>query len=94
MQQNNTTLKPMATKETAVSELYSEINALFTDLKDGTIGHQKFEFRKKALLQSCLAKEKQQMVDFVYAFHHNVDEASKAFIRDEFEKYYNETYIQ
>jgi hypothetical protein len=82
-----------ATKETAVSELYSEINSLFTDLKDGTIGHQSFESQKEALLESCLAKEKQQMVDFVYAFHHNVDEASKAFLRDEFENYYNENYI-
>lgn len=44
------------------------------------------------LVEQALALEKQQMKDFVTTFLSSASPAVNSFIRDEFEKYYNETF--
>jgi hypothetical protein len=50
------------------------------------------DFKFDSLIREAKAMEKQQMKDFVTTFLSSASPAVNNFIRDEFEKYYNETY--
>jgi hypothetical protein len=72
----------MESKETAVEWL---VESIFneSELKDSIL---------KLAIQQAKDLEKQQMKDFVTTFLSSASPAVNNFIRDEFEKYYNETY--
>jgi hypothetical protein len=69
-------------KQTAVEWL---VESIFneSELKDSIL---------KLAIQQAKELEKQQMKDFVTTFLSSASPAVNNFIRDEFEKYYNETY--
>ena len=69
-------------KQTAVGLL---VDTIFNevDLKDSIL---------KLAISQAKELEKQQMKDFVTTFLSSASPAVNSFIRDEFEKYYNETF--
>jgi len=54
--------------------------------------HVKIDIKNTVVFQQAKAMEKEQMKDFVTTFLSSASPAVNSFIRDEFEKYYNETY--
>lgn len=73
-----THMKKQTAVELLVDTIFNEV-----DLKDSIL---------KLAISQAKELEKQQMKDFVTTFLSSASPAVNSFIRDEFEKYYNETY--
>jgi hypothetical protein len=73
-----TQMKKQTAVELLVDTIFNEV-----DLKDSIL---------KLAISQAKELEKQQMKDFVTTFLSSASPAVNSFIRDEFEKYYNETY--
>jgi hypothetical protein len=73
-----TQMKKQTAVELLVDTIFNEV-----DLKDSIL---------KLAISQAIELEKQQMKDFVTTFLSSASPAVNSFIRDEFEKYYNETY--
>jgi hypothetical protein len=73
-----TQMKKQTAVEILVDTIFNEV-----DLKDSIL---------KLAISQAKELEKQQMKDFVTTFLSSASPAVNSFIRDEFEKYYNETY--
>jgi hypothetical protein len=74
----------METKKQTAVELLVDTIFNEVDLKDSIL---------KLAISQAKELEKQQMKDFVTTFLSSASPAVNSFIRDEFEKYYNETYL-
>jgi hypothetical protein len=74
----HTQMKKQTAVELLVDTIFNEV-----DLKDSIL---------KLAISQAKELEKQQMKDFVTTFLSSASPAVNSFIRDEFEKYYNETY--
>jgi hypothetical protein len=78
-------------KETAAQELFTVLTSLFDDYRDQVISHKTFEELKQQALKECLEKEFKQILDFGLSL--SDVEHLKSYIRDQFYKHYESTYL-
>ena len=93
---NQTTPKQhlkMKMKETATQELSTLLTELFDNYRDNVISHKTYEKLKQEVLLDCMKKERQQMLEFTFSLFSNVDDALENYIKGEFDKHYDVTYL-
>jgi len=80
-------------KESASQKLYYEIQSHLSDLKSETIGWNLFEDKMEESLKNAIELEKEQMKGFVTTFLSSPTPAVNNFVNEQFEKYYEETFL-
>jgi len=82
----------MESKQTAVEYYDKIVSDIFQEFVRDEITKTELIVKIHSAYYPALKLEKDQMKDFVTTFLSSASPAVNNFIRDEFEKYYNETY--